>query len=98
MPGQKTWGQVFCDQVMVIALVIMFQFFALILVFAFWTVNMDPAAKSTILQTYVVGFTAAWGFFIGSSTGSKSKDAIIAKSEPVPETPVVPPAVPPPKP
>jgi hypothetical protein len=86
---EKTWGQTLKEPVMIIALTIMWQFFALIMVFAFWTVNMDPAAKSTILQTFVVGFTASWGFFLGSSTGSKAKDAIVAKSPPVPEPGVV---------
>jgi hypothetical protein len=88
---EKTLGQTLKEPVMIIALTIMWQFFALIVIFAFWTVNMDPAAKSTILQTFVVGFTASWGFFLGSSTGSKSKDSIVAKSQPVPEPSVPPP-------
>jgi hypothetical protein len=88
MPSEKTWSDVLKSQPMVVALVIMTQFFALIVIFAFWAVNMDSTAKSTILQTYVIAFTASWGFFIGSSTGSKSKDGIIARSQPVVEPPV----------
>jgi hypothetical protein len=63
----KTWGDIFKDRTMVIALVIMFQFFGLILIFAFYKTNMVDQAKNIILQTYVIAFTAAWGYFIGSS-------------------------------
>ena len=64
----KTWGELFRDPVLIVALVIMFQFFALILVFAIKPNNiMNDAAKATILQTYVIAFTAAWGYYIGAS-------------------------------
>ena len=51
----------------------MFQFYTLILIFAFFKIAMDQTAKSTILQTFVIAYTAAWSFWIGSSY-SKGKE------------------------
>jgi hypothetical protein len=65
--NNKTWGDIFKDRTLIVAFVIMFQFFALILIFAFYKTNMVDQAKNIILQTYVIAFTAAWGYFIGSS-------------------------------
>ena len=69
-----TFREVFTDHTFLICLVIMFQFYTLILVFAFFKIEMDVTAKSTILQTFVIAYTAAWSFWIGSSVGSKMKD------------------------
>jgi hypothetical protein len=82
----KTWGDIFKDQTLIIAIIIMFQFFALILIFAFYKTGMNDQAKSIILQTYVIAFTAAWGYFIGSSV-APLPPSLQKKEEPPSETP-----------
>jgi hypothetical protein len=72
-PAQNGW-KFLKDPAMFIALFVMFQFFVLIIIFGAGWIRMGDEAKETILQTYVVAFTAAWGFWLGSSAGSKSKD------------------------
>jgi hypothetical protein len=62
------------EPAMFVALVVIVQFFALIVLFGAGWIRMEETAKSTILQTYVVAFTASWGFWLGSSHGSKTKD------------------------
>jgi hypothetical protein len=62
------------DPAMLIALFVMTQFFVLILLFGVGWIKMGDEAKEVILQTYVVAFTASWGFWLGSSAGSKAKD------------------------
>lgn len=76
-----TWGSVFKDRAMLITLWITVQFFILILLFSIWPSRMDIEAKETVLQTYIVAFTAAWGYWLGSSVGSKQKDKIIAEQK-----------------
>lgn len=75
----NTWGTVFKDRAMVITLLVTGQFFFLILLFSIWPSRMDIEAKETVLQTYIVAFTASWGFWLGSSVGSKDKDKTIAE-------------------
>lgn len=70
----KTWMEMVKEPAMFIALFIMVQFFALIVLFGTGWLKMNDEAKQVILQTYVVAFTAAWGFWLGSSSGSKMKD------------------------
>ena len=93
MPEHKSWGDVLKDPALIIALWVTTQFFLLILTFSFWPSRMDTEAKSVILQTYVIGFTASWSFFLGSSAGSKQKDAVLKGivQEPAKEPPKEPP-------
>ena len=58
----------------------------LIVLFSFWPSQMATDAKTVILQSYVVAFTAVWGYFLGSSSGSKAKDAVIAGTAKTPPT------------
>lgn len=78
MNPEPTWGSVFKDKAMIISLVIMFQFFALIIIFSQFKSQMQTEAKGIILQTYVIAFSLAYGYFIGSSSSSKDKDKTIA--------------------
>jgi hypothetical protein len=68
------------DPAMLITMFVMMQFFILIILFGAGWIHMEETAKQTLLQTYTVAFTASWGFWLGSSAGSKSK-------EPPPPTP-----------
>jgi len=74
LPAQNGSWKFLKDPSMVIALFIMGQFFVLIVLFGAGWIKMGEEAKETILQTYVVAFTASWGFWLGSSSGSKQKD------------------------
>jgi hypothetical protein len=80
-PVSKTWGEVFKDPAMLITVLVTTQFFILILVFNFYPSPMAMEAKQVILQTYVVAFTACWGFWLGSSAGSKNKDDKLAATK-----------------
>jgi hypothetical protein len=40
---------------------------------------MATDAKNIVLQSYVVAFSAGWGFWIGSSHSSQLKDKTIAE-------------------
>jgi len=73
-PAPAPRGWFLTDPAMFIALFVMMQFFALIIMFGTGWLKGSDEAKETILQTYVVAFTAAWGFWLGSSAGSKAKD------------------------
>jgi hypothetical protein len=73
IPTEKTWGQVFKDPAVLITFWVTTQFFILILVFNFYPSPMAAEAKQVILQTYVVAFTACWGYWLGSSSGSRTK-------------------------
>jgi hypothetical protein len=75
----ETFRNVFTDKAFLITLVIMFQFFFLIIYFSAEPSQMATDAKNIILQAYVVAFSAGWGFWIGSSHSSQQKDKIIAK-------------------
>lgn len=85
MPEEKTWGQVWREPALLISFWVTGQFFALIVLFGTYPIKMDPEAKMTILQAYVVAFSAVWGYWLGSSAGSKQKDALLAAkpAEPV---------------
>jgi hypothetical protein len=79
MGGEKpTWGAVWRDPALLITFWVTGQFFLLILLFSIWPSRLDPEAKQTLLQAYVVGFTAAWGYWLGSSASSRSKDQMLA--------------------
>ena len=80
MNTEKTWGQILKDPALLISFFISSQFFVLVLVFAYYPSNMDPEAKQVILQSYVVAFTAIWGYWLGSSVGSKQKDQKLAEA------------------
>ena len=73
------------NPVFIVSMVVLLQFFALVLVFSFWPSQMSVDAKTIVLQTYVVAFTSVLGFWIGSSIGSKNASAaltsIAAKKE-----------------
>jgi len=83
MDDNKTWGQVLKDPALIISLWVSTQFFVLIIFFSLWANQMANEAKQVILQAYVVAFTAVWGYWLGSSAGSKQKDAaLVQKAEP----------------
>ena len=72
-----SWGDVFKDKALIITLVVMFQFFALIVMFSQRPSQMAPEAKMIILQTFVIAFTAAWGFWLGASVANRGIDRIL---------------------
>jgi hypothetical protein len=92
-PPAPPWRDVFKDPALIITLWVTGQFFALIIIFSQWPSQMAMEAKQVILQAYVVAFTAAWGYWLGSSSGSKLKDRTIAAQQTPPVTVVTPPAV-----
>ncbi len=55
------------------------QFFVLIVLFGMKWLVLEPQLESTVIQTYVVAFTASWGYWLGTSASSKGKDDVIAK-------------------
>ena len=66
------------DKPFLITLVVMFQFFFLIVYFSAEPSQMANEAKQIVLQAYVVAFSAGWGFWLGSSHSSQQKDKVIA--------------------
>lgn len=68
------WRDVFKDKALIISLTVIWQFFALIVIFSQWpSKTMDPQAKMIILQTFVVAFSLAYGYWIGASDKEKTK-------------------------
>jgi hypothetical protein len=78
---KPTWGDVFKDPALIISLVIMFQFFFLIIMYSQKPSQMAVEAKQVILQAYVSVFTGAVWYWLGSTNGSKMKDKLLAKEK-----------------
>lgn len=66
---------------MIISLWITGQFFLLIVGFGCGVLKLANDTTSVVLQTYIVAFTAAWGYWLGSSSGSKAKDVLKGVTE-----------------
>ncbi len=74
----ETFRNVITDKPFLVTLVVMFQFFFLIIYFSAEPSQMANEAKQIVLQAYVVAFSAGWGFWLGSSHSSQQKDKVIA--------------------
>lgn len=72
-------GSFFWEPAFIISVLISFQFFALVVLFGVNWIKLDAQLESTVIQTYVVAFTASWSYWLGTSSGSKSKDDTIKK-------------------
>lgn len=70
------------DPQMLIAQAVLWQFFLLIVGFGITkggahVLQLDAATQNKVLDYYAIAFTAAWGFYLGSSSGSKDKSDTI---------------------
>lgn len=68
------WWHQFADARFVIAVIVLGMFA--------WALSVDPD-DATMKGALIAGFAGAWGYFLGSSSGSERKTALLAAG-PVP--------------
>jgi hypothetical protein len=80
-PG--TWGEVLRDKALIITIIVIFQFFALIVFFSMKPSQLAPETRGTILQTYAIVLAVWVGYWL--------RDKLMSAEKPIePATPTEP--------